>query len=309
MRDFAKVSPQIWTSELGREIKNLGIEARVISLYLQTNPSAHMTGVYYIPVVLIAHEAGLSVEKTTVVLNDLCQIGYCTYDYKYEYVWVHDMGIEQVCAQLKSNDNRIKAINTHYASLPKLSFLQGFYNKYAELFLLDQCHDSISPLQAPLNTLRSNEKENENEKDNENENENKNEKKTILSGTPDIGYEKFLSSSEKKSQDDEKKCSAAYLSQASDVLNFLNEKTKSRFRDEVNLKLIIARLKSGASVDDCRAVIARKFRDWHGTDMKQYLRPATLFNATKFEQYLGECVVVDEVKDETNEEGLKDAIE
>jgi len=105
MRDFAKVSPQIWTSELGRQIKNLSIEACVISLYLQTNPSAHMAGVYYIPVVLIAHEAGLTVEKTTVVLNDLCQIGYCTYDYKYEYVWVHEMGIEQVCAQLKPNDN------------------------------------------------------------------------------------------------------------------------------------------------------------------------------------------------------------
>jgi uncharacterized phage protein (TIGR02220 family) len=307
MRDFAKVSPQIWTSELGRQIKYLGVDARVISLYLQTSPSAHMTGVYYIPVVLIAHEAGLTVEKTTVVLNDLCQIGYCTYDYKYEYVWVHEMGIEQVCAQLKPNDNRIKAINAHYASLPKLSFLQGFYNKYAELFLLDRCHDSISPLQAPSNTLRSNEKENENEK--ENDNENKNEKKTILSGTPDIEYEKLLFSSEKKRQIDEEKCSASYLSQASDVLNFLNEKTKSRFRDEVNLKLIIARLKSGASVDDCRAIIARKFRDWNNTDMKKYLRPATLFNATKFEQYLGECVVVDEVKDEANQEGLKNAIE
>jgi uncharacterized phage protein (TIGR02220 family) len=307
MRDFAKVSPQIWTSELGRQIKNLGVDARVISLYLQTSPSAHMTGVYYIPVVLIAHEAGLTVEKTTVVLNDLCQIGYCTYDYKYEYVWVHEMGVEQVCAQLKPNDNRIKAINAHYSSLPKLAFLQGFYDKYAELFLLDRCHDSISPLQAPSNTLRSNEKENESEK--ENDNENKNEKKTILSGAPDIGYEGLLFSSEKKSQVDEEKRPASYLSQASDVLNFLNEKTKSRFRDEVNQKLIIARLKSGASVDDCRAVIARKFRDWNNTDMKKYLRPATLFNAIKFEQYLGECVVVDEAKDKTNQEGLKNGIE
>ena len=68
MREFAKVSPQLWTCDLGRKIKNLGIEARVVSLYLLTNPSAHMTGVYYIPVVLIAHEVGLSVEQATLQL-------------------------------------------------------------------------------------------------------------------------------------------------------------------------------------------------------------------------------------------------
>lgn len=49
MREFAKVSPQNWTSDIGRKIKNLGLEARIVSLYLLTNPSAHMIGVYYIP--------------------------------------------------------------------------------------------------------------------------------------------------------------------------------------------------------------------------------------------------------------------
>ena len=90
----------------------------------------------------------------------------------------------------------------------------------------------------------------------------------------------------------------AYTSQATEVLNFLNQKANRNYRGQdqngkptVNLKLIIDRLKTGATVQDCKTLIARKHRDWATDDkMRQYLRPATLFNATKFEQYLGECV-------------------
>jgi uncharacterized phage protein (TIGR02220 family) len=304
MREFAKVSPQIWTSELGRKIKNLGMEGRVVSMYLLTNPSAHMIGVYYIPVVLIAHEAGLSIKETIKVIDDLCQIGYCSYDYEYEYVWVHGMGVDQVSAQLKANDNRIKAINTFYSSLPKLSFLQDFYDYYADLFLLDHCHDFITPLQAPSNTLRSNEKEKEKEKDKDNK------KKTLLSGSPDIADEEQIFLKEKLNELAAERDKVVPLQdQAKEILTFLNKKTKCRFRlEDTNVKLVLNRLKSGASADECRAVIARKYRDWHGTEMQKYLRPATLFNSIKFEQYLGECVVEGVVHEEIIQEGSQDDI-
>ena len=85
--------------------------------------------------------------------------------------------------------------------------------------------------------------------------------------------------------------------QAVEVLQFLNDKTRRKFRGldgrgrpTPNLKFIVARLESGATVQDCKTVIARKFREWSSDDkMRMYLRPETLFNATKFEQYLGEC--------------------
>lgn len=78
--------------------------------------------------------------------------------------------------------------------------------------------------------------------------------------------------------------------QARAVLAFLNEKTGRAYRDtDVNLRLIEARLRDGSTVQDCKSVIAKKWREW-GTDpkMTSYVRPATLFNATKFEQYRGE---------------------
>jgi len=85
--------------------------------------------------------------------------------------------------------------------------------------------------------------------------------------------------------------------QAIEVLNFLNEKTGRIFRPvDTNLKLIIARLRSGATPQDCKSVIAKKRRDWIGDEkMISYLRPATLFNATKFEQYLGELIPEGEI--------------
>ncbi len=76
------------------------------------------------------------------------------------------------------------------------------------------------------------------------------------------------------------------------VLDFLNAKTGKAFRPvPVNLSLICARLDEGATEQDCKSVIARKFRDWKDdVKMRDYLRPATLFNREKFAQYQGQLV-------------------
>ena len=74
------------------------------------------------------------------------------------------------------------------------------------------------------------------------------------------------------------------------LLEFLNRKTGKRYRPMTGtLEPIMARLKDGASEEDCRSVIANRVRAWKDDDrMRDYLRPATLFNRTKFAQYLGE---------------------
>ena len=82
---------------------------------------------------------------------------------------------------------------------------------------------------------------------------------------------------------------AKFKGDAEIVLAFLNDKAGKRFRPvRANLDLIASRLKEGATVADCRSVIAIKCRQWNGTDQAMYLRPETLFNATKFAQYVGE---------------------
>lgn len=83
-----------------------------------------------------------------------------------------------------------------------------------------------------------------------------------------------------------------YRAEALEVLQFLNETTGRKYRAvEATLKPIICRLKSGVTVQDCRTMIVRKWRDWHQDEkMEKYLRPATLFRASNFENYLAECV-------------------
>ena len=80
------------------------------------------------------------------------------------------------------------------------------------------------------------------------------------------------------------------------IIAFLNEKAGRRYRENrVNLDFIKARLKDGATVTECRQVIVKKCREWKGdAKMELYLRPATLFNRTKFAQYQGELVAAPE---------------
>lgn len=76
---------------------------------------------------------------------------------------------------------------------------------------------------------------------------------------------------------------------AIEVLTFLNLKTGKNFRPvPANLDRIRARLRE-ATVQECKAVIAMKCREWRDDEhMRAYLRPATLFAREKFEQYMGE---------------------
>jgi uncharacterized phage protein (TIGR02220 family) len=88
------------------------------------------------------------------------------------------------------------------------------------------------------------------------------------------------------------------LKQAKEILEFLNHKAKRNYRPvDANLDFIVARLESGVDFQDLKSVIAKKCREWLGDPkMENFLRPATLFNKTKFEQYVGE--LFQEVPDE-----------
>lgn len=73
------------------------------------------------------------------------------------------------------------------------------------------------------------------------------------------------------------------------VLDALNQKSGKAFRyTDSNLRLIEARLKE-YTVEDCLKVIGIKCSQWkNNPEMNKYLRPETLFNATKFGGYLNE---------------------
>ena len=88
-----------------------------------------------------------------------------------------------------------------------------------------------------------------------------------------------------------------------DILNNLSGK-KFEYVD-ANKKLIRARIKEGHTTEKIEAVVYMKCKEWiNDPKFKKYLRPATLFNAEKFNQYVGELGVEtpeDEEKRKINE--------
>ncbi|WP_407885988.1 conserved phage C-terminal domain-containing protein [Levilactobacillus sp. N40-8-2] len=75
------------------------------------------------------------------------------------------------------------------------------------------------------------------------------------------------------------------------IINFLNEKTNSKFHNvKSNQDLIRARINEGYSEHDVGLVIAVKAKQWVGnSEMEKYLRPKTLFAKSHFDEYLNEA--------------------
>ncbi len=126
MRDYAKVSPRFWLGETGRELRKAGAEAQVVAFYLMTSPHANMLGLYYLPVLYLAHETGLGLEGASKGLKRAVEAGFCSYDHDAEMVWVHEMAAWQVGETLKPGDNRCAGVRNEYASLPENAFCQCF---------------------------------------------------------------------------------------------------------------------------------------------------------------------------------------
>ncbi|MGS0842976.1 conserved phage C-terminal domain-containing protein [Streptococcus dysgalactiae] len=70
---------------------------------------------------------------------------------------------------------------------------------------------------------------------------------------------------------------------------YLNQKTNSNYKFvDSNINLVKARLNNGYSLDDFKVVVDKKCGEWGNSEMAKYLRPSTLFNASKFENYLNQ---------------------
>ncbi|EEV1606447.1 DNA-binding protein, partial [Escherichia coli] len=171
MRDYAKVSPRFWLGETGRELRKAGAEAQVVAFYLMTSPHANMLGLYYLPVLYLAHETGLGLEGASKGLKRAVEAGFCSYDHDAEMVWVHEMAAWQVGETLKPGDNRCTGVRNEYASLPENAFLSVFYDRYKTDFHLDvrrnNSRNSVRGFEGAFKGLRSQEQEQEQEKEQE----------------------------------------------------------------------------------------------------------------------------------------------
>lgn len=150
MRDYSILTPTFWIGQTGKALRG-HTEAQIVAIYLLSSPHANMLGLYYLPLIYIAHETGLTTEGASKGLQRLSEEGYAHYDEISEYVWVVEMARYQIGGSLDIKDNRVKGIQREYDSLPSNCFLGQFFDKYHEPFHLK----SPRKPEAPSKPLRS----------------------------------------------------------------------------------------------------------------------------------------------------------
>ncbi|WP_238923738.1 hypothetical protein [Achromobacter ruhlandii] len=167
MREYAKVGPQFWSGRTGRALKKQGPEAVIVAMYLMTCQHATMLGLYYLDPSYIAADTGLPLEGALKGLRSACEAGFCRFDEDSMVVWVVEMARYQIAGQLEVRDNRCKGIQREYDALPENPYLEPFFEKYGAAFHMTSKRSSdlpeVSPFQAPLKPLRSQEQEQEQE--------------------------------------------------------------------------------------------------------------------------------------------------
>ena len=165
MREYGKVAPQFWVGDTGKKLRKAGAEAQVVALYLMTCPHANMLGLYYVPIMYIAHETGLGMEGASKGLQRAIEAGFCEYDEASEVVWVHEMAKYQIAKELAPTDKRSKGVQNEYDALPANPYLARFFEKYRVAFRLTKKRGGASPSEAPSMPLASQEQEQEQEQE------------------------------------------------------------------------------------------------------------------------------------------------
>ncbi|MGN8062780.1 hypothetical protein ACTJK4_14070 [Ralstonia sp. 22111] len=165
MRDYAKVAPKFWTGQTGKDIRKGGSEGVIVALYLMSSPHSNMLGLFYQPLLYMAHETGLGIEGSRKGLQVCIDEGFCAFDEKSEMVWVYEMASYQIANELKDSDLRCKGIQKEYDALPVCPFLGPFFDRYQAAFHLKKRRSSDTPFIAPSKPHRSQEQEQEQEQE------------------------------------------------------------------------------------------------------------------------------------------------
>jgi len=254
MRDYGKLHCEFWTSPT---IQGLSDDGKIMAAYLLTNQHCTLIGAYRLPDGYVCDDLGWSLQRVAKGFGELLANGFITRCEASKFIKVS----KYLDYNPLENPNQVKAGIKVFEKLPDSLSGKGDLAKALGV-------DFKEPLANPSETLSK-----------------------PVAVTVAVAVTEDKSIVGQKSPDpvvtakDQKETALR-------VIDFLNAKAGKAFRHvPANINFVVGRLREGASEQDCKQVIAKKTREWKGTDQAQYLRPETLFNATKFAQYVGELVV------------------
>ena len=284
------------------KFKKLSIESKLLFVYLLSCQHRNVLGLYHLPKYYIKADIGYPIERVTKGLDELSSNGFIRYDEGSETVLVKNF----LKYNPLDNANQVKGAAKVLKTIPKTPL---FYNMLDVLESngiknSDLLHKAINKYLDDNGLERVNKdfgKGSERVRKGlpkpmgEQEEEEEEEEVEVEEEVKEEVEEKELYSPAKAEQ------GIPY----SEIIEYLNEKTNSRYRDTTGKtrRLIKARWNEDFTLDDFIRVIDIKSSQWlNDNEMGKYLRPSTLFG-TKFEGYLNE-----EVPEQENRESYEGII-
>ncbi|MBT3042220.1 MAG: conserved phage C-terminal domain-containing protein [Candidatus Thiodiazotropha sp. (ex Codakia orbicularis)] len=258
MREYGQIQSAYWTHP---DIRDLPIETKSIGAYLLTCQHTNGIGCFRMPIGYVSLDLSMGIETVSKGFEELFQKGFLEYDKPSEYVLIPNF----LRWNPISNPNSAKARAKEFELIPSsisiypsvIKALQENGKYWSEDFK-EKLETLLKGFRNPIERVSADVRDN---KTQPNPYQNKNRtQKDIMSGKPD------------------------------EVIEYLNHQSGKNFKPiETNLKLVRARIRDGYSVDELKAVVDRKIQEW-GDDpqMRQYIRPSTIFGSEKFSQYVGE---------------------
>lgn len=147
MRSYGRIVPTFWTRGSGRKLRG-DRPAQLLAIYLFTCEHSTMTGLYYMPVMLMAHEVGLSEAETKIALARLVDLEICFYDPEEELIWVPEMlryqagkfdeEAQSVSVLLSPGDKRLVGVRRQLAPFAKHRFYAMFEARYGRALKLSE---------------------------------------------------------------------------------------------------------------------------------------------------------------------------
>jgi uncharacterized phage protein (TIGR02220 family) len=262
MRDFGKVHTSFWTSTTVRDMSEDG---RTLAIYLLTSPHGTIAGVFRLPDGYACDDMKWETPRVRQAFAELQKHRFAWRCEATSWVWV----IDHFKWNPLENPNQKKAASKVANQVPHACrWAVDFFANCGPIF-----HFEGAP-RNPLGTVP----ETLPEPFRNQEQEQEQEKTSIVPGL-----------AEDIPQSAKTKASSA-RHDAEGILVYLNEKVGRGYKPvPANISLITGRLNEGATVEECKAVVDAKVTAWQGDPkMRDYLRPATLFNALKFANYVGE---------------------
>ncbi len=154
MREYSRFEPGFWTGATGRQLRGHK-EAIIVAAYVINNDHANMTGLYFLPIMYIAHETGLTLKEASKGLRRVIEVGFARYDEASERIWVINMARKQIGDRLKPNDNQRKGLLGALRNLRNHPFLKDFCDYYRDAFGLPNDIIEESPYEGASKALRS----------------------------------------------------------------------------------------------------------------------------------------------------------